>query len=146
VSGYGEAELVRKLNLKFEIEGIIAHAYRNPQLRRRAQNCDISVDSMNRKWFLAIEVKAIKKGEYLNFKKFFTTDKYGVHQLERLCTFALECDRIPIVVLFVRNGRKKRGIYTFDAFELNALRIKGKKSLKPSEFDEYDTGWHMGVI
>lgn len=147
MAGYGETEVVRKLNQKFARELTHANAYRNPQVRGNNQTCDICVDSMIREWFLAIEVKSLRKGEYLNFLKYFTIDKRGEHQLDRLCEFARAGDREAIVVLFVRNGNRKRDIYTFDALTLNVLRMEGKKSIKPDEFAKYDTGWfqkHLG--
>lgn len=147
MAGYGEKEVVDKLNKKFSRELIHANAYRNPQARGQLQNCDVCVDSMIREWFIAIEVKSIRKDEYFNFLKYFTIDKRGEHQLDRLCEFARAGDREAIIVLFVRNSTRNRSIYTFDALTLNVLRMEGKKSLKPNEFKKYDTGWfqeHLG--
>jgi len=141
VAGYGENEVVRKLNQKFARESIHANSYRYPQQRGRNQACDVIVDSMDRSWFLAIEVKSLRKGKYLNFKDYFTVDKHGEHQLDRLCEFARAGDRHAIIVLFVRESSRKRKIYTFDALELNVMRMEGKKSVKPNEFHEFDTGW-----
>ena len=97
---------------------------------------------MDEEWFLAIEVKSIREGEYLNFLKYFTIDKHGEHQLDRLCEFARAGDRKAIIVLFVRDGRKRK-IYTFDALTLNVLRMECKKSIKPNEFELLDTGWYQ---
>lgn len=147
MAGYGENEIVNKLNRMFSKKSIHANAYRNPQCRRVTQNCDVNCDSLDEQWFLAIEVKSLRKGEYLNFLKYFTIDKHGEHQLDRLCEFARAGNRKAIIVLFVRNGSRKREIFTFDALELNVMRMEGKKSVKPSEFHELDTGWfkkHLG--
>lgn len=146
--GHGEHTLVNRLNRYFEKQKIRAFAYRNPQIKGRKQFCDINVDSRDDRYFLAVEVKAIRGMVPLNFKSHFEQPKYlkngklkHEHQLIRICEYADKTGRIPIIYMYVRltGGRENR--YTFDAYKLLEHMQDGNASLSWKLYDEWNVEW-----
>jgi len=140
--GYGESDVVDALNNYFDNNCINALSYRHKQGRFTDQWCDINVDSSDNRWYLALEIKSKRGKRALNFNNDFTTNKDGVHQLQRLIDYAMLTGRNPMIIVFCRMGRgRPNQIYTFDALDLWTLWNSGSKSLKAKEFDEYNTSY-----
>ena len=80
-----ENEIVKALNTYYKTNNIKALSYRLYQSQySKGQWCDILSDSLDPKYFLAIECKSIDYTKYktLNFKSRFS-EAEGFHQLER---------------------------------------------------------------
>lgn len=142
--GYGESPLVNRLNKHFDRKRIQAYAYRQPQVMRRAQKCDITVDSKKPDWFLAIEVKSRRGLNALNFDHDFQQeDDRKEHQLVRLCKFADNTGRRPIVYYVCRGaGKGNRNMYfSFDAYELLDHMNDGNHSIYAKDLPSWNIGW-----
>ncbi|MDV0447655.1 hypothetical protein MsAg5_15650 [Methanosarcinaceae archaeon Ag5] len=88
-----ERDLVHSFNEYFQEKNIRGISYRLKQHRFTSQFLDVLVDSLNPDYYLGIECKSIsvEKGtKALYFTQHFTTDKKGVHQIERISDF-LKC-------------------------------------------------------
>ena len=142
--GAGESELVTRLNKHFDRKHIQAFAYRQPQVMRRAQKCDITVDSQKPEWFLAIEVKSRMGHCALNFMHDFQQeDDRKEHQLVRLCKFADKTGRTPIVYYVCRGAGKggKNLYYSFDAYALLEHMNDGNQSIYAKDLSNWNISW-----
>ena len=131
-----ESALVNSLNSYFKANEILAFAYRQYQSKYgRGQVIDILVDSLDRRFYLAIEAKsmdAAKNGTF-NFKSRFDTSKDGF-QLEREIAFCNLTGRTGILALELRNGAgKERSCYFIPLEDVYNKWKSGEKSLKLNE-------------
>lgn len=143
--GYGEPELVDRLNTHFEDNDITALAYRQPQVMRRTQHCDITIDSSEPNWYMAVEVKSRTGRRALSFDgDFQTEDEKKGHQLFRLCEFAKATGRIPIVYYICRKAHKNRynnEYYSLDAYKLLEHMEAGNCSVRYNDLSDWNLGW-----
>lgn len=105
-----ERELVKSFNTSFERDQIDGIAYRIKQHRFSSQTLDILVDSLNPDYYLGIECKSVstKKGaNALYFTQHFSTDKNGIHQIERIDEFLKKSGRTGFLVIELRRGTGK---------------------------------------
>ena len=97
-----ERTLVKSFNESFTDSGTLALAYRLKQSRFYTQLLDVLVDSGNPDLYMGIECKSIsvEKGEgALYFSQHFTTDKKGIHQIERISEFLRQTGRRGFLLL-----------------------------------------------
>ena len=103
-----EGEVVRLLNRFFEDNKIQAIAYRVKQSHFTSQVVDVLVDSPHREYYLAIECKSLTLStgvKRLYFTQHFTTDKEGIHQIEKISQFIKKSGRTGLVVVELKGGR-----------------------------------------
>lgn len=102
-----ERGLVTSFNNYFREKHIRGISYRLKQHRFTAQFLDVLVDSLNPDYYLGIECKSIsveKGAKALYFTQHFTTDKKGVHQIERISDFLSESGRCGFLAVELRYG------------------------------------------
>lgn len=102
-----EHVLVRSFNKYFLINGISALAYRLLQSKYQSQRIDIIIDSNEIQNF-AIECKStagLNKTHKLNFKSNFTTDKNGLHQIDRITQYRELTGRDTYLAIELRKGQ-----------------------------------------
>jgi len=102
-----ERTLVKSFNESFTDSGTLALAYRLKQSRFYTQFLDVLVDSGNPDLYMGIECKSIsvEKGEgALYFSQHFTTDKKGIHQIERISEFLRQTGRRGFLAVELRMG------------------------------------------
>ena len=137
--GYNEGKLVDTLNAHFHTNGIEAIAYRQKQSRFSEQWVDITVDSLDSEWYLAVEVKSKRGRRALNFNSDFTTNKDGEHQLARMMSFCKLSGRTPYIVYYCRMGRgRPNEVYVLDGYELFLSYLNGNTSIKAKELSKYN--------
>jgi Holliday junction resolvase len=127
-----ERTLVKSFNESFEEAGLTALAYRLKQSRFAPQFIDVIVDSGNPSLYMGIECKSIsvdKGASALYFKQHFTTDKKGVHQVERISEFLRQTGRKGFLAVEFRMGAghsKQAYLIPWDVVE-NDFREKAVK-------------------
>ncbi|MEZ5334691.1 MAG: hypothetical protein R2741_05365 [Methanolobus sp.] len=102
-----ERVLVQSFNTYFEENNFKGVAYRLKQHRFTAQFLDVLVDSLHPDFYLGIECKSIsvdKGAKALYFTQHFTTDKNGVHQIERISDFLLRSGRSGFLAVELKMG------------------------------------------
>jgi len=102
-----ERGLVSSFNAYFKENNIKGISYRLKQHRFTPQFLDVLVDSLNPDYYLGIECKSIsvEKGtKALYFTQHFTTDKKGVHQIERITDFLKSSGRCGFLAAELRFG------------------------------------------
>ncbi|MDG6242888.1 MAG: hypothetical protein QCH31_00640 [Methanolobus sp.] len=102
-----ERVLVQSFNAFFEDKKLKGVAYRLKQHRFTAQFLDVLVDSLDPDYYMGIECKSIsvdKGAKALYFTQHFTTDKNGVHQIERISDFLLRSGRTGFLAVELKMG------------------------------------------
>lgn len=102
-----EHVLVRSFNKYFLINGISALAYRLLQSKYQSQRIDIIIDSKEIP-NIAIECKStagLNKTHKLNFKSNFTTDRNGLHQIDRITQYRALTGRDTYLSIELRKGQ-----------------------------------------
>ncbi|SDF52451.1 hypothetical protein SAMN04488589_0781 [Methanolobus vulcani] len=102
-----ERELVKSFNTFFEEKKMKGIAYRLKQHRFTSQFLDVLVDSLDPDHYMGIECKSIsvdKGAKALYFTQHFTTDKNGVHQIDRISDFLLRSGRTGFLAVELRMG------------------------------------------
>ena len=128
-----ESALVNSLNSYYSNNKIKAVAYRLYQAQySRGQNVDIVSDSLNKKYYLAIEAKSMNatKAGTFNFKSRFDYTGGGF-QLQREILFCRKTGRTGILALELRLGMGKSRECYFIPLEFAYKEWKnGEKSIK----------------
>lgn len=102
-----ERVLVQSFNTYFEDNNSRGIAYRLKQHRFTSQFLDVLVDSLDPDYYMGIECKSIsvdKGARALYFTQHFTTDKNGVHQIERISDFLLKSGRNGFLAVELKMG------------------------------------------
>lgn len=105
-----ERGLVNSFNNYFKENHMRGISYRLKQHRFTPQFLDVLVDSLNPDYYLGIECKSIsveKGAKALYFTQHFTTDKKGVHQIERISDFLNHSGRCGFLAVELRFGAGK---------------------------------------
>ena len=98
-----EREIVRTLNSFFSEQSIPGFAYRLKQARFNSQYVDLIADSLDPRYYLAIECKSIKSKK-LYFSQHFHYDKNGVHQVDLISVFLEKTGRRGYLAVEFRGG------------------------------------------
>jgi len=101
-----EREMVHCLNSFFDDAGVAGFAYRLKQARFNTQYVDVIVDSLDPRYYLAIECKSLK-GNKIYFTQHFHKDKNGMHQVESISDFLLRTGRRGYLAVEFRGGSGK---------------------------------------
>lgn len=101
-----EREIVRCFNEYFERVGAKGYAYRLKQSRFITQYVDVLSDSLDPRYYLAIECKSLK-GKKLYFTQHFHVDKDGVHQIDAISAFIKKTGRQGFLAVEFRAGAGK---------------------------------------
>lgn len=118
-----ETDLANSLNRHFTENDISSLAYRFPKASKfSVQPCDILVDSLDRKYYQAIECKSmrIKNKKVLYFSERFSdkSKKYR-HQIDRMHDFCTITGRAGYLAVELISKQKEAFILPFDiVFEL----------------------------
>jgi hypothetical protein len=119
-----ERGLVTSFNNYFKENTVRGISYRLKQHRFTSQFLDVLVDSLNPDYYLGIECKSIsvEKGtKALYFTQHFTTDKKGVHQIERISDFLSHSGRCGFLAVELRCGvGRPREAYAIPWNDVNA--------------------------
>lgn len=101
-----EREIVHCLNSFFEECGVAGFAYRLKQARFNTQYVDVIVDSLDPRYYLAIECKSLK-GNKIYFTQHFHKDKNGMHQVDSITDFLARTGRRGYLAVEFRGGSGK---------------------------------------
>ncbi|WP_317135722.1 Holliday junction resolvase [Methanochimaera problematica] len=85
------------------------YAYRLKQSKFNTQYVDILVDSLDPRYYLAIECKSIQ-GKKLYFSQHFHEDKNNVHQIDSITDFIKKTGRRGFLAVEFRGGRGKQNV------------------------------------
>jgi Holliday junction resolvase len=98
-----ERDIVHCFNHFFTVQNIKGFAYRLKQSKFSSQYVDVLVDSLDPRYYLAIECKSIK-GKKLYFKQHFHEDKENVHQVDAISDFLHKTGRRGYLAVEFRGG------------------------------------------
>jgi Holliday junction resolvase len=101
-----EREMVACLNRFFEAEKRQGFAYRLKQHKWSTQYVDVLVDSLDPRYYCAIECKSIR-GKKLYFSQHFHNDRNHVHQVDGISTFLSRTGRRGYLAIEFRFGSGK---------------------------------------
>jgi len=101
-----EREIAKCFNEYFERVGAKGYAYRLKQSRFITQYVDVLSDSLDPRYYLAIECKSLK-GKKLYFTQHFHEDKNGIHQVDAISDFILKTGRRGFLAVEFRAGAGK---------------------------------------
>lgn len=101
-----ERDIVKCFNEYFERTGAKGYAYRLKQSRFITQYVDVLSDSLDPRYYLAIECKSLK-GKKLYFTQHFHEDKDGVHQVDAISEFIHKTGRQGFLAVEFRAGAGK---------------------------------------
>ena len=101
-----EREMVACLNRFFRDTKRQGFAYRLKQHKYSTQYVDVLVDSLDPRFYCAIECKSIH-GTKLYWKKHFHIDKNGLHQVEAISAFLARTGRRGYLAIEFRFGPGK---------------------------------------
>ncbi len=137
-----ERVIVQSFNVFFEEKKFKGVAYRLKQHRFTPQFLDVLVDSLDPDYYMGIECKSIsvdKGAKALYFTQHFTTDKNGVHQIERISDFLLRSGRNGFLAVELKMGvGRTRQAYMIPWTELYRKFIKeGILKISVEEIQEY---------
>ncbi len=137
-----ERVLVRSFNTFFEEHKMKGVAYRLKQHRFTSQFLDVLVDSLDPDHYMGIECKSIsvdKGAKALYFTQHFTTDKNGIHQIERISDFLLQSGRTGFLAVELKMGvGRAREAYMIPWTELcHKYRDEGTAKITVEEIREY---------
>jgi len=98
-----ELDVVRCLNTFFSGAATQGFAYRLKQAKFNSQYVDVLVDSLDPRYYLAIECKSIK-GKKIYFSQHFHNDKNGIHQIDSISSFLQKTGRRGYLSVEFRAG------------------------------------------
>jgi Holliday junction resolvase len=98
-----ERDIVHCMNYFLASARIGGFAYRLKQAKFNAQYVDVLVDSLDPRYYLAIECKSIR-GKKLYFTQHFHQDKNNVHQVESIAEFVRKTGRRGFLAVEFRAG------------------------------------------
>lgn len=98
-----ERDIARCLNEFFERRGATGYAYRLKQSKFSTQYVDVLSDSLDPRYYLAIECKSLKSNK-LYFTQHFHEDKGGVHQIDAISEFLKKTGRRGFLAVEFRAG------------------------------------------
>ena len=98
-----ERDIARCLNDFFERNGARGYAYRLKQSKFSTQYVDVLSDSLDPRYYLAIECKSLKSKK-LYFTQHFHEDKDGVHQVDAISYFIQKTGRKGFLAVEFRAG------------------------------------------
>lgn len=98
-----ERDIVHCFNQFFAVQNIKGFAYRLKQSKFSSQYVDVLVDSLDPRYYLAIECKSIK-GKKLYFTQHFHKDKEDVHQVDAISKFLYNTGRRGYLAVEFRGG------------------------------------------
>ena len=98
-----EREMVTCLNRFFEAGKRLGFAYRLKQSKWSTQHVDVLVDSLDPRYYCAIECKSIH-GKKLYFSQHFHTDRNHVHQVDAISAFLSRTGRRGYLAIEFRFG------------------------------------------
>ena len=101
-----ERDMVHCLNRYFEDNGLKGYAYRLKQSKYNTQYVDVLVDSLDPRYYLAVECKSLK-GKKIYFKQHFHEDKDKVHQIDAIWDFIGKTGRRGFLAVEFRGGSGK---------------------------------------
>jgi Holliday junction resolvase len=101
-----EREMVACLNRFFEAGRRQGFAYRLKQHKFSSQYVDVLVDSLDPRYYCAIECKSIR-GKKLYFSQHFHNDRNGVHQIDAISAFLSRTGRRGYLAIEFRFGSGK---------------------------------------
>lgn len=126
-----ERQLVKSFNSYFKEKGIKGIAFRLKQHRFTHQYIDVIVDSLHPDYYLGIECKSIstdKGTKVLYFTQHFTTDKQGVHQVDRMSEYLRLSGRKGFLAVELRQGAGRRRTAFAIPWRVVAERFEANKS------------------
>lgn len=136
-----ERTLVQSFNRHFEKNNIRAIAHRIKQHRFTPQYLDVLVDSLNPDFYLGIECKSIsvdKGTSALYFSQHFTTDKNGIHQVERISDYINKSGRNGFLAVELRHGiGKSREAHAIPWKDIQERYLRGDLKYTICEIQEY---------
>lgn len=145
-----ERELVKSFNTYFEESGIKGIAFRLKQHRFTHQYLDVIVDSLHPDYYLGIECKSIStdKGvKALYFTQHFTTDKQGLHQVERMSDYLRLSGRKGFLAVELRQGIGKARIAFAIPWKMVTDRFEaGESGFKVDEILEFPKIKRAGIL
>jgi len=95
--------MVHCLNNFFEDKHLKGFAYRLKQSKFSSQYVDILVDSLDPRYYLAVECKSLK-GKKIYFTQHFHEDKNHVHQVDQISEFLSKTGRRGYLAVEFRGG------------------------------------------
>jgi Holliday junction resolvase len=101
--GSFERDVVHCLNNFFSVRSLRGFAYRLKQSKFNTQYVDVLVDSLDPRYYLAIECKSIR-GKKLYFSQHFHLDRKDVHQVESISEFLERTGRRGFIAVEFRSG------------------------------------------
>jgi Holliday junction resolvase len=101
--GSFERDIVHCLNNFFTARFQRGFAYRLKQSKFNTQYVDVLVDSLDPRYYLAIECKSIK-GKKIYFSQHFHADKNNVHQVDSISDFLEKTGRRGFIAVEFRAG------------------------------------------
>ena len=101
-----EREMVACLNRFFEAGKRLGFAYRLKQSKWSTQHVDVLVDSLDPRYYCAIECKSIR-GKKLYFTQHFHSDRNHVHQIDAIGAFLSRTGRRGYLAIEFRFGSGK---------------------------------------
>jgi Holliday junction resolvase len=101
-----EREITYCINRFFASRQIHGFAYRLKQSKFNAQYVDVLVDSLDPRYYLAIECKSIS-GKKVYFSQHFHSDKNNVHQIDSITDFLEKTGRRGFLAVEFRFGAGK---------------------------------------
>ncbi len=146
-----ERDIAQCFNRFFAAKGVHGFAYRLKQSRFAAQYIDVLADSLDPRYYLAIECKSIA-GKKLYFSQHFHINKDDLHQIEVISEFLRKTGRQGYIAVEFRfgSGRTKEA-YLMSWQDLTAFYQKGP-GITLEEFRECITlkkvpeGYHLDEI
>lgn len=99
-----ERDIVHCFNNFLEHDGIRGFAYRLKQSKFSSQYVDVLVDSLDPRYYLAIECKSIRTGKKIYFSQHFHADKNDVHQVDAITNFLRCTGRRGFLAVEFRSG------------------------------------------
>jgi len=115
-----ERNIVHCLNVFFENNTVSGFSYRLKQAKFNSQYVDVLVDSLDPRYYLAIECKSIK-GKKLYFTQHFHEDKNQVHQIDSISNFLRKTGRRGFLAVEFRGGLGKAN----EAYLLSWSEVEG---------------------
>lgn len=131
-----ERDIVHCLNDFFKTKNLKGYAYRLKQSKFNTQYVDVLVDSLDPRYYLAIECKSIK-GKKIYFSQHFHQDKDNVHQIDAIWDFTNKTGRKGFLAVEFKGGRGCSN----QAYLLSWSEIMKIRESKPGiSFDDFQKG------
>lgn len=121
-----ERDVVHCMNAFFAERSLQGFAYRLKQHKFATQYVDVLVDSLDPRYYCAIECKSIK-GKRIYFSQHFHADKAGVHQIDAITEFLRRTGRRGFLAVEFRGGPgQKNEAYLMPWATLLSCRAAGQ--------------------